>query len=394
MNREGKALKAISRTDDELRVGNYIALFGGKDLENEHFTALTDFESDYTRQNKIFVDWEHGLGQELDGKAAPGKDEVLGYVDWKTAKVDKMGLWVERVLDRRKWYMQYLEILIDAGMIANSSQAYLPDVVSTKSGEIKKWPLMRDTLTVMPMEPRMMTENVVSAVKGLNILPETETEEIISDAELEELQAKAKAILADAADEWTPEKARDLQLRARAMLALDAIDDDLIVSDCFERKATQEEMLYEQAANSMVKAFGRRSRWFGERPKPVSLRVMAIPAGQKAHGLAYCGLPDKSLIALENKVSKARRYHCLLHEIGHVIDANDRKSWAGQSKAYREDRANFWVDELDKVAIERIRRYWRRMSLQPRKIEIVDKVKALGGTAFNLQSGFRQSIWF
>ena len=37
-------LKAISKTDDELRVGNYIALFGGRDLEDEHFTSDTEFE--------------------------------------------------------------------------------------------------------------------------------------------------------------------------------------------------------------------------------------------------------------------------------------------------------------------------------------------------------------
>jgi hypothetical protein len=160
-------LKAISKTDNELRVGNYIALFGGKDLEGEYFTPKTDFESSYTKTGVLYVDWEHGLGKEVDGKTAPGPDDVLGYVDWKTAKPDGMGLWVERVLDRRNQYMKYLEVLIEHGMVGNSSATTASGAEVTKSGEITRWPLERDTFTVMPMEPRMMTDNVISAVKGL-----------------------------------------------------------------------------------------------------------------------------------------------------------------------------------------------------------------------------------
>ena len=205
-------LKAISKTDDELRVGNYIALFGGKDLEGEHFTPQTDFESSYTKTGVLYMDWEHGLGQELDGKTAPGQDEVLGYVDWKTAKPDEMGMWVERVLDRRNWYMKYVEVLIDAGMIANSSQAIQPEVVTTKSGEIEKWPLMRDTLTVMPMEPRMMTDNVISAVKGLaKINPNLEAL----------LPERSEDLTHSATEDNEGGEYQHIQLRARAILALD-----------------------------------------------------------------------------------------------------------------------------------------------------------------------------
>ena len=205
-------LKAISKTDEELRVGNYIALFGGKDIEGEHFTPQTDFESSYTKTGILYVDWEHGMGKEVDGKEAPGPDDVLGYVDWKTAKPDEMGMWVERVLDRRNQYMKYLEILIEAGLISNSSATTNGGAESTKSGEITKWPLERDTLTVMPMEPRMMTENVIGAVKGLAktypnleaLLPE-EPEGSTHDA-----------TVGDEGGEY-----QDIQLRAQAMLALD-----------------------------------------------------------------------------------------------------------------------------------------------------------------------------
>ena len=210
--RDLRTLKTISKTQDELRVGNYIALFGGKDIEGEHFTKSTDFTSLYTKSGVLFVDWEHGMGQALDGNTSPGPNEILGYVDWKTAKPDEMGLWVERVLDRRNAYMQYIEVLIDAGMIANSTEALVDGIEKTKSGEIEKWPLRRDTLTVSPMDPRMMTANVIGAVKGLaKAYPHLEA------LLLEGSKDPTRNVTADdKGGEY-----QDIQLRARAMLALD-----------------------------------------------------------------------------------------------------------------------------------------------------------------------------
>ena len=158
------ALKTISKTESEIRVVNHMALFGGRDLDGEHFTKDTDFESSYTATGRLYVDWEHGLDHD---KSAPKSDDILGYVDWSTAKIDEKGLWVERVLNRRNQYMRYIEPLIDAGMIGNSSEAVPELVQKTKEGEIKKWGLKRDTLTVNPAEPRMMTQNVITALKSL-----------------------------------------------------------------------------------------------------------------------------------------------------------------------------------------------------------------------------------
>jgi HK97 family phage major capsid protein len=173
------ALKAVSETPDELRVANYIVLFGGRDLEGvaserrnadgtrgEFFTKNTIFESDATRAGQFPIDWEHNTvrNRVIDG-IRPG--EYLGHVDWKTARIDERGVWVERVLNRRHKYMQYIEMLIKQGLIGNSSEA--KNIVKLETGEIKKYPLVRDTLTVQPMEPRMMTQNVVAALKALGL---------------------------------------------------------------------------------------------------------------------------------------------------------------------------------------------------------------------------------
>lgn len=157
-------LKAVSKTDTELRVGNYMVLFGGKDLVGEFFTKNTEFSSSYTDIGLMYVDFEHGRDSEKTGNS---QNNILGVVDWKTARIDDTGIFVERVLNRRSQYVQHLEKLIEAGIVGTSSEAVSSGVRKKASGEIVSWPLMRDSLTVTPMEPRMIGENVLVAAKAL-----------------------------------------------------------------------------------------------------------------------------------------------------------------------------------------------------------------------------------
>ena len=157
-------LKAVSKTDNELVVENYIILFGGEDLSGEFFTKDTEIKSAYTDLGILYVDFEHGYDFEDTGN---DQNNVLGFVDWKTAKIDDKGVFVERVLSRRSEYVKFLEELINAGVIGTSSQAVSGKTVKKSNGEIIEWPLMRDSLTVTPMEPRMIGENVLTAAKSL-----------------------------------------------------------------------------------------------------------------------------------------------------------------------------------------------------------------------------------
>ena len=187
------ALKAVRKTDDQLVVENYIVLFGGRDLEGavndnrnpdgsvgEFFTKSTDLRSAYTNTGRLYVDWEHGFA---DGDE-PNADEPLGFVDWTTAKADDTGVRVQRILDRRAAFVRMIEPLIDEGMIGTSSEAVPQKVRKADTGEILRWPLRRDTLTVTPMEPRMLSENAMRAVKALadkmpalkSLLPEHKNE--------------------------------------------------------------------------------------------------------------------------------------------------------------------------------------------------------------------------
>lgn len=102
-----------------------------------------------------------------DNLGISGSD-VLGVVDWKSAKFDEKGIFVERVLNRRASYMDFLGELIKAGVIGTSSQCAPGRKTKNLDGEITSWPLMRDSLTVTPMEPRMVTENILEAMKSLS----------------------------------------------------------------------------------------------------------------------------------------------------------------------------------------------------------------------------------
>ncbi len=199
----GNALKTISKTDDELIVANYMILFDGRDLEGiaskrvnadgtkgEFFTKATALESDYTDTGQLLVDWEHR--RQPDG-LGPDKEDIFGYVDWKTAVIDDAGLFVRRVLNRRNRYVKMLEALFDAGMIGNSTEPIQKEVVKGSDGELKIWPLKRDSFSVQPMDWRMMTSNHLEVVKALRDNPEG-TELYHNVFNQETARAKAKAL--------------------------------------------------------------------------------------------------------------------------------------------------------------------------------------------------------
>lgn len=164
MNQNSNPLKALSQAGDDLVLGNYIVLFGGNDLSGERFSKSTVFDSDYTDIGTLYVDFEHGLDPDNFGI---DQDNILGIVNWRTAKADDKGIFVERVLSRRSRYVKYLVELVEAGMVGTSSEAVRGQIAKTKDGEITHWPLKRDSLTLTPMEPRMLTSNVLSAAKSL-----------------------------------------------------------------------------------------------------------------------------------------------------------------------------------------------------------------------------------
>lgn len=179
-------LKTINRTEDTIIVGNYIIMFGARDLtggllrgyntgdrnddgsRGQYFTEQTAVKSAYTELGAFPVDWEHGQ-EEKNGE--PGRG-ALGYVDWKTAKKDNKGWFVQRVLDRRNAYIAALDEagFFENGLIGTSSESDVARVSVERDGHITSWPLIKDTLTVQPFDPRMLGENSIAKLKSLSII--------------------------------------------------------------------------------------------------------------------------------------------------------------------------------------------------------------------------------
>jgi HK97 family phage major capsid protein len=170
----GNTLKAIGERDHWLIVENHIVLFGDEntsDLTGEWFSDETDLESDYTKAvGRLALDFEHGL--KVDGVQAPGSDDILGYTDWETAEKTEYGWLVQSMLDRRNKYVEAFEPLIQERMIGTSSEAAVEGVQIDDDGHIRRWPLKRNSLTVEPCEPGMLSGNALTAYKSLqSMLP-------------------------------------------------------------------------------------------------------------------------------------------------------------------------------------------------------------------------------
>lgn len=113
---------------------------GGKDLDGEFFTKSTDFCMDWYADIPLL--YHHGRDKRLERT-------VIGRV--KTREITDEGVWVEAQLDASSKYFEGIKRLVKAGKLFFSSGS-TPSLVVTdrKSGEIKVWPWIEQTLTPTP----------------------------------------------------------------------------------------------------------------------------------------------------------------------------------------------------------------------------------------------------
>ena len=153
----GGSVKAIDRTDDAIKVGGYLVMFGTPrdgDLSKarDYFTPATDFGLDVTR--KGIIRWAHCLDPQI-GKRRLGIAEVK-------SEPDDVGLWAEGWMKVRDEYERKVADWIEARKVGWSSAA-LPHTVERKAApaganEVVSWPLGGGdfTLTLAPADPRQI----------------------------------------------------------------------------------------------------------------------------------------------------------------------------------------------------------------------------------------------
>lgn len=166
-------LKFIDADEDTLTVEGYLAVWDGSDLTGERFHKSTNFDSSYTAIGRLPIDYEHGQQPDRDerGKAIPqpGRDDVLGYVDYTTARKDDIGLLARHALNRRDRYVrEFIEPMVKANLLGTSSEAVPEKVVKRKDGTIDVWPLKRLGYTFQPAEPRLLKDHQLQVIKSLS----------------------------------------------------------------------------------------------------------------------------------------------------------------------------------------------------------------------------------
>lgn len=125
-----------------------------KDLDGEFFTKDTDFALDWFETRPLL--YHHGLDVT--------KTAVIGRV--KSYEIKDDGLWVQSQLDKRSRYLDVVRQLIGEDALGMSSGT-MPHLVETdsKTGEIKVWPWVEESLTPTPANP----DAIVYAVKSADL---------------------------------------------------------------------------------------------------------------------------------------------------------------------------------------------------------------------------------
>ena len=152
------AVKIISENESAATVGGYGIVFGGVDLEGEHFTADTDFMPDLV-PNKLAL-YDHTQNKAVD--------TAIGTIPNENIVADEKGLFVKAELDRSREYVEQVLELVKKGVLGWSSGVvgHLARRDEDTEGKIIKWPIVGFSLTPTPAEPRTLgVERIKSLAK-------------------------------------------------------------------------------------------------------------------------------------------------------------------------------------------------------------------------------------
>jgi hypothetical protein len=148
---------AIKAADDDNIKGMAI-LYGTKsthDLERDYLNKDTDLWLNHWGWPRP-ITYHHGMDK------GTRDDPVIGH--WTKATVTDEGVWLEGQLDRAHRYYKAIKELAQRGYLKISSdsgpQWVIREPQSNGANYVKRWPLVSASVTVTPMEPRMLPVEV------------------------------------------------------------------------------------------------------------------------------------------------------------------------------------------------------------------------------------------
>lgn len=156
------SLKFKSLNDGTIQIEGVGIPFGGpvngKDLHGQFFSTKTDFAWDLIPDGHRPLLYQHGLDDTL-------KTNVIGR--WSVKKVDDKGVWITAQLNARAEYLDEIKELIskDSLGLSSATMGHLVKV-SSKSGEILRWPVVEMSLTPNPANPHAYVVKTAAPVEA------------------------------------------------------------------------------------------------------------------------------------------------------------------------------------------------------------------------------------
>jgi hypothetical protein len=139
---------------------------GGKDLDDEYFTAKSDLCTSWYPVTRPLL-YEHG-------KHADVEVDPVGKVDSTTVTTeDEVGVWVEAELDRQAQYYEHIRRMVEQKKLYASSGAMGHLVKRAKDGHLDRWPWVELSLTPTPANPlaRVEAKTAVKHYEAAGITP-------------------------------------------------------------------------------------------------------------------------------------------------------------------------------------------------------------------------------
>lgn len=180
------ALKIIEETEEHAIIGGYGVVFGGDDLDEEGFEPDTDFMLDLVPVKPVFIDHSEDTFIAADGKTykLAGIDDPVGKVIEVTP--DDEGLYMRLQFDKAGRYWSLVERMVNSGK-AGLSSGTIGHLARRKGSRIVRWPIVEESITLTPAEPRTVgvvrLKHVAEMNPGLKaIIPEAESATAVDDA--------------------------------------------------------------------------------------------------------------------------------------------------------------------------------------------------------------------
>lgn len=148
-------IKSVDEATNTAIVSGIGVVFGGKDLEGDTFTAETELQERKAVGRDVF--YHHAM--------QPGLGHAIGEIKSVERKED--GIWFDAQLDLAAEYAEHVLDLVEAGALGYST-ATAGHLVTRKSGDIKRWPIVEISLTPTPAEPRTVGVERIKSLAASN----------------------------------------------------------------------------------------------------------------------------------------------------------------------------------------------------------------------------------